>query len=88
MIFNLTNEVTMDKSNDEKDPLDFLSNVERIKSLNDKEAKNEFIHLAEQFKVRYKYLIGEWAGDRRAKSTINGKFVSKEEVIKYLDNIS
>jgi len=46
------NAVTMDKSNDEKDPLDFLSNVERIKSLNDKEAKNEFIHLAEQFKVR------------------------------------
>jgi hypothetical protein len=78
----------MDKSNDEKDPLDFLSNIERIKSLNDKEAKNEFIHLAEQFKLRYKYLIGEWTGDRRAKSTINGKFVSKEEVIKYLNNIS
>jgi len=78
----------MNKSNDEKDLFVFLSNVERIKGLSEKEAKNELIHLAEQFKVRYKYLIGEWAGDRRAKSTINGKFVSKEEVIKYLDNIS
>ena len=78
----------MNKSNDEKDPFDFLSNVERIKGLSEKEAKNELIHLAEQLKVRYKYLIGEWAGDRRAKNTINGKFVSKEEVIKYLDNIS
>jgi hypothetical protein len=88
MIFKLTKAVTMNKSNDEKDPIDFLSNIERIENLNDEEAKNELIHLAEQFKVRYKYLVGEWAGNRRAKSTINGKFVTKEEVIKYLDNIS
>jgi hypothetical protein len=78
----------MNKLNDKKEPFDILSNIERVKGLSDKEAKNELIHLAEQFKVRYKYLVGEWAGDRRAKSTISGKFVSKEEVITYLDNIS
>ncbi len=37
------------------------------------------------FKTSYKYVVGEWAGGRRAKDTHNGQFVTKEEVIEYLE---
>ena len=43
-------------------------------------------HLQNQMENRYRYLIGEWANGYRARSTINGQFVSKDEVKNYLDN--
>lgn len=42
-------------------------------------------HLRNQFRVRYRYLVGEWRGGPKAKDTRNGQFVSKEEVVRYLD---
>ena len=42
-------------------------------------------HLQDQMNGRYVYLVGEWANAHRAKSTRNGQFVSKDEVINYLD---
>jgi len=42
-------------------------------------------HLQDQMNDRYVYLVGEWANARRAKSTRNGQFVSKDEVKNYLD---
>ena len=54
-------------------------------NLSEEQAKELLRHLRKQFKERYFYLIGEWQNDHRAKSTRNGKFVSKEEVMKYLE---
>lgn len=49
---------------------------------------NEIIdHYERQCKNRYKYLVGDWQGERRAKSTSTGEFVSKEKVLNYLNNI-
>jgi hypothetical protein len=42
-------------------------------------------HLQDQMNNRYMYLVGEWANGYRAKSTRDGKFVSRDEVINYLD---
>ena len=42
-------------------------------------------HLRVQFKTSYRYLVGEWGAARRAKDTQNGQFVTKEEVIRYLE---
>jgi CRISPR/Cas system-associated protein endoribonuclease Cas2 len=66
--------------------LEDLSNVERIKKLSPEKAKEELIHIAEQFKNRYKYLVGEWKNAKRAKSTETGLFIKKIDVIDYLDN--
>ncbi len=55
----------------------------------DKFSKDEAIDLLKdlryQFKNRYIYLVGEWQNARRAKSTRDGQFVTKDEVIDYLD---
>lgn len=55
----------------------------------DKFSKVDAINLLKdlryQFKNRYKYLVGEWQNAHRAKSTRDGQFVAKEEVIDYLD---
>jgi len=69
----------------EDEILDVLSNVERIRKLSPEKAQEEFIHIAEQFQTRYRYLIGEWRNSRRAKSTTDGRFVSKQDIIDYLD---
>jgi hypothetical protein len=42
-------------------------------------------HLRVQFRTSYRYVVGEWSGGRRAKDTHNGQFVTKEEVIEYLE---
>lgn len=38
----------------------------------------------QQFRSRYRYLVGEWRGSRRARSTVNGHAVANEEVREYL----
>ena len=67
---------------------DFISGLvdEKIRKMNKKEAQDYIIHLRDQFRDRYKYLVGEWRGARRAKSTRNGQFVPNEKVIDYLNN--
>jgi hypothetical protein len=42
-------------------------------------------HLRVQFKTSYRYLVGEWSDARRAKDTQNGQFVTKAEVVSYLE---
>ena len=42
-------------------------------------------YLQNQMNNRYVYLVGEWANGQCARSTRDGQFVSKEEVIKYLN---
>ncbi|MGA2378890.1 MAG: hypothetical protein ABSG85_06235 [Spirochaetia bacterium] len=42
-------------------------------------------HLRVHFRTSYRYVVGEWSGGRRAKDTRNGQFVTKEEVIEYLE---
>ena len=37
------------------------------------------------FRTSYRYVVGEWSDARRAKDTRNGQFVTKEEVILYLE---
>jgi hypothetical protein len=41
--------------------------------------------LRTRFRTSYRYIVGEWGGGRRAKDTVDGQFVTKEEVIKYLE---
>ena len=48
-------------------------------------ASEELEHLRSQLRGRYEYLVGEWAGARRAKSTQTGEFVSTEVVTNYLN---
>ena len=43
-------------------------------------------YLQDQMNNRYVYLVGEWANGKHARSTRDGQFVSKEEVIKYLND--
>ena len=38
----------------------------------------------QQFRTRYLYIVGEWRGRRRAKSTRTGSFVRSQQVIDYL----
>ena len=64
--------------------------VFELKSVNadtkpEKELRELVKHLQKQMNSRYLYLVGEWANGQRARSTRNGRFVSKEEVIKYLN---
>ncbi|MGA2613843.1 MAG: hypothetical protein ABSG38_10350 [Spirochaetia bacterium] len=49
------------------------------------EAIARFQHLRVQFKTSYRYLVGEWSDARRAKDTQNGQFVTKAEVVSYLE---
>jgi IS30 family transposase len=37
------------------------------------------------FQTSYQYVVGDWSGARRAKDTHDGRFVTKEEVIEYLE---
>lgn len=38
----------------------------------------------QQFRIRYSYIVGEWRGKRRAKSSRTGAFVRNQQVIDYL----
>ena len=49
------------------------------------EAISRLQHLRIHFMTSYQYVVGEWGGARRAKDTQNGQFVTKEEVISYLE---
>jgi hypothetical protein len=42
--------------------------------------------LRKHFRTSYQYVVGDWSGARRAKNTQDGQFVTKEEVIKYLES--
>jgi len=59
--------------------------MERQNRRNEK-LKQNLEHWDEQAHRRYRFLIGEWRGTRRAKCTRTGKFVSIEIVHNYLDN--
>jgi len=72
--------MNIDKLTDKK--VDSLDEEEAKMIL--KELKTEYKKLKVQLQTRYKYLVGEWALDKRAKSTQDGKFVDKKEVIDYL----
>jgi hypothetical protein len=41
--------------------------------------------LKNHFRTSYQYVVGDWSGARRAKNTQDGQFVTKEEVIDYLE---
>jgi hypothetical protein len=41
--------------------------------------------LKNHFRTSYQYVVGDWSGARRAKNTQDGQFVTKEEVINYLE---
>jgi hypothetical protein len=49
------------------------------------EAVERLQHLKIHFMTSYRYVVGEWGGGRRAKDTTNGQFVTKEQVISYLE---
>jgi len=67
---------------DERDVIDILES-------GDPDTLSEAIarlqHLRVHFRTSYRYVVGEWSGGRRAKDTRNGQFVTKEEVIEYLE---
>jgi len=42
--------------------------------------------LRNHFRTSYQYVVGDWSGARRAKNTQDGQFVTKEEVITYLES--
>jgi len=70
----------------DKDAIKLLESI-NLEKASEQEMKDLIIHLKDQFKTRYKYLVGEWQNARRAKSTRNGQFVSRDEVIEYLKEI-
>jgi hypothetical protein len=43
-------------------------------------------HIQDQMNNTYMYWVGEWANGRKARSTKDGQFVGKEEVINYLNH--
>jgi len=46
-------------------------------------------HLQNQINTNYIYLVGEWAGSRKARNIRDtGRSVGKQEVIDYLNNIT
>ena len=57
-----------------------------VEELTEREAKDFLIHLRNQFINRYHFIVGEWRNARRAKDTRTGQFVTKEEVIEYLED--
>lgn len=59
------------------------SRIEEI--IQDKEQAEQIVnHIRDQFRMRYRYLIGEWRSSRRVKRTTDGQFVTIDEVIEYL----
>ena len=54
---------------------------EKLKPVLKKAIKEAF---RQQMRTRYSYLVGEWAGSKKVKSTKTGSFVKVVEVLKYL----
>ncbi len=73
------------EGNEERDAYALLESI-NLETASDDEVRNLLKHLKFQFKTRYKYIVGEWRNAKRAKSTRNGRFVSRSEVVEYLDN--
>ncbi len=71
------------KDSEVKDALSLLESI-NVETATDEELRNILSHLKDQFKTRYKYIVGEWRNAHRAKSTRNGQFVKAQEVIDYL----
>ena len=67
---------------DERDVIDILES-------GDPDTQDEAIERLQHIKIHYRksyhYVVGEWSGARRAKDATSGKFVTKEEVIAYLE---
>jgi hypothetical protein len=70
---------------DERDVIDILESGDPNTL---PEAIERLQHIKAHFRTSYQYVVGEWGGARRAKDTQNGQFVTKEEVIKYLEALS
>jgi hypothetical protein len=49
------------------------------------EAIERLQHIKVHFRKSYRYIVGQWSGARRAKDTLNGQFVTKDQVINYLE---
>jgi len=67
---------------DERDVIDILESGDPDTL---EEAIERLQHIKIHFMKSYRYVVGEWSGGRRAKNTSNGQFVTKEEVISYLE---
>jgi len=74
----------IERVEDERDVIDILESGDPDTL---SEAIERLQHIKIHFKTSYQYVVGEWSGARRAKDTQNGQFVTKEEVIKYLEAI-
>jgi Fe-S oxidoreductase len=59
--------------------------ADREESKELKRCLTQLAHLKSQFHTRYRYLLGEWQGSVKAKSTDTGEFVSLDEVRRYMD---
>ena len=75
----------IERVEDERDVIDILESGDPDTL---SEAIERLQHIKIHFKTSYQYVVGEWSGARRAKDTQNGQFVTKEEVIKYLEAVS
>ena len=71
------------ENNDKKDFINIFEST-NFSELSHDGAIELLEHLRDQFSERYMYLVGEWQNGHRAKSTRDGRFVSKQEVIDYL----
>jgi hypothetical protein len=67
---------------DERDVIDILESGDPDTL---EEAIERLQHIKIHFRKSFRYIVGEWSGGRRAKDTLNGQFVTKEEVIRYLE---
>jgi len=67
---------------DERDVIDILESGDPDTL---EEAIERLQHIKIHYRESFRYIVGEWSGGRRAKDTLNGHFVTKEEVIRYLE---
>jgi len=58
-----------------------------VSTASEKELRDLVKHLQDQMNSTYVYWVGEWNNAHRTRSTRDGEFVSKEEVINYLNNV-
>ena len=67
---------------DERDVIDILESGDPDTL---EEAIDRLRRIKIHFRKSFRYVVGEWSGGRRAKDTRNGQFVTREEVIGYLE---
>jgi hypothetical protein len=66
--------------------------IQKLKNINastypENKLRDLVKHLQDHMNSTYVYWVGEWAGSKKIRSTRDGKFVSKQEVINYLNNV-